>query len=161
MPKVLPLQTFYEEIQQSPEDNDYSFGHLNIFRIEDMVLTKDKKASYSKRSFYKLTLIKGQSKIHYADRDVNINGSAIVFSNPSIQYYWEMISEKQKGYMCIFTESFFSRIADISDFAVFQSTGSAAIPLSKEQALNFEALLLKMFTELQGNYRSKTNKASL
>jgi AraC family transcriptional regulator, transcriptional activator of pobA len=138
MTKIVELQTFYKNIEQSPADNDSEYGHFNIFRIEDMVLPKYRKASYSRRSFYKVTLIKGHSKVHYADRDIEINGSALVFSNPSIQYYWEMISEKQSGYMCIFTESFFHRFGNLRDFVVFQSAGAAVLTLSQEQASLYE-----------------------
>jgi AraC-like DNA-binding protein len=155
MTKIVELQTFYNDIEQSPADNNSEYGHFNIFRIEDMVLPKNRKASYSRRSFYKVTLIEGHSKIHYADRDIEINGNALVFSNPSIQYYWEMISANQNGYMCIFTESFFHGFGNIRDFVVFQSAGAAVLTLSKEQASIYQHQFLKMFTELQGNYKCK------
>ncbi len=155
MPAIVELETFYKNIVHSPAGNDNEHGHFNIFRIEDMVLPKHRKASYSRRSFYKVTLVTGHSIIHYADRDIEVNGSALVFTNPSIQYYWEMISEKQSGYMCIFTESFFHRFGNIRDFAVFQSAGAAVLPLSQGQAFKYEPLFLKMFIELQENYSYK------
>lgn len=155
MPKIVELNNFYKTIDQSLGSSDNVYGHFNIFRIEDMVLPKSRRATYSRRSFYKVTLINGHSVIHYPDRDVAIKGHALVFTNPAIQYYWELISEKPGGYMCVFTESFFHRFANIRELPVFQPADLAVIHLSPRQAARYKSLFLKMYNELQGKYRYK------
>ncbi|UKT65020.1 helix-turn-helix domain-containing protein [Pedobacter mucosus] len=155
MAEIVELQNFYARIDLPATYADNGGGHFNIFRINDLKLTGKKRSTYSRRTFYKITLINGHSKIHYAEEDIEINGYALVFSSPSIQYHWQMISEVQRGYMCIFTEQFFSRFANIAGSAVFQSAAGGVIKLTEKQAISFERLLEKIFDELSGNYRYK------
>lgn len=157
MPATVELQTFYKSINKASKSDKNEIGHFNIFKIEDMRLPKHRKATYSRRSFFKVTLITGHSKIHYADKCIEVNGSALVFTNPTIPYFWDTVNEKQTGYMCIFTEPFFNRFGNIKDCPVFKSAGTAVIPLIEEQLLKYSALFLKMFDELNGNYNYKYN----
>ena len=152
MPPILELQTFYKAINQASGADKNEIGHFNIFKIEDILLPKRRRATYSRRSFFKISLITGHNKLHYADKCIEVNGTALVFTNPTIPYFWDTISEKQIGYMCIFTEPFFSRFANIKDYPVFQFVDAAAIPLAKKQVPKFIALFSKMYEELQGDY---------
>ena len=108
--------------------------------------------TYSRRSFFKVSLITGHSKLHYADKCIEVKGTALLFTNPTIPYFWDRISEKQIGYVCLFTEPFFNRFGNIKDYPVFQSIETAVIPLSKKEAPKYRDLFLHMFNELQGNY---------
>lgn len=152
MPAIVELQTFYKTINKASGPDKNEIGHFNIFKIEDMLLPKHRKATYSRRSFFKVTLITGHNKIHYADKCIEVNGSALVFTNPTIPYFWDTVSEKQIGYMCIFTEPFFNRFGNIKDCPVFQFADTAVIPLTEEQVPKYSELFLKMFNELQDNY---------
>jgi AraC family transcriptional regulator, transcriptional activator of pobA len=67
----------------------------------------------------------------------------------------ERISEKHSGYVCIFTEAFLNHFVNIKDYPVFQNADSAVIPLSADETTQFDALFLKMYDELQGNYAYK------
>jgi len=155
MAALFGLQAFYQRIDQAiaPAMNDV--GHFNIFRIEDIPLSHSRKPAYNKRSFFKVSLITGHNKLHYADTSIEVNGTALVFTNPTIPYFWEMISEKQAGYMCIFTEPFFSRFVNIKDYTVFQSPDMAVMVLNKKQLPVFRNLFVKMTNELQGIYIHK------
>jgi AraC family transcriptional activator of pobA len=61
---------------------------------------------YSRRDFYKISLLTGQSRLIYADKGIEIDRPALVFSNPLVPYSFEGISEIQGGYFCLFTEQF-------------------------------------------------------
>ncbi len=152
MPAIVELQTFYKTINKASGPDQNGIGHFNIFKIEDMHLPKHRKATYSRRSFFKVTLITGHNKIHYADKCIEVNGSALIFTNPTIPYFWDTVSEKQIGYMCIFTEPFFNRFGNIKDCLVFQSASAAVIPLTEKQLPKYSELFLKMFNELQDSY---------
>ena len=69
-----------------------------------------------------------------------------------IPYFWERISEKHTGYVCIFTEAFFSRFGNIKEYPVFQSADMAVIPLKEDEAVQYNNLFLRMFNELQSDY---------
>lgn len=149
----MELNAFYKNIDGTavPDDGN-RVGHFNIFKIEDIYIPGNRKRNYSRRSFYKVSLITGHSKLHYADTVTEVNGTALVFTSPVIPYFWETISEEQKGYMCIFTEPFFNRFAHIKDYPVFQSPDGAILPLTESEAQLYTALFSKMHAELEGDY---------
>ncbi|WP_296150664.1 AraC family transcriptional regulator [uncultured Flavobacterium sp.] len=151
---VLGINALYKNLPEEsllPEET----GHFNIFKIEDLLVPNSKQAAYSRRSFYKISLVTGHSKIHYADQCVEVNGSALVFTNPLVPYFWERISEKQSGCLCLFTEDFFSRFANIKEFPVFQSADTAIVPLNDEESKFFTDLFHRMQKELNGEYAYK------
>lgn len=152
MAGIFEIKTFYEHINKPLEINKAGIGHFNVFRIKDMLLPKHSKATYVKRSFFKVTLITGQSKLHFADKCIAVNGTALVFTNPTIPYYWERIGENHNGYMCIFTESFFNLFGNIRDYPVFQFNDAAVIPLDDPQIPKYVSMFEKMLEELQGIY---------
>lgn len=152
MPSFIELQTFYKNIKGAPEPAKNEAGHFNIFKIEDILLPKHKQVTYSRRNFFKISLVTGHSKIHYADQCIEVNGTMLVFTNPMIPYFWERISEQHSGYVCIFTEDFFNRFGSIKEYPVFQSADSAVIHLNENDAAEYTALFLKMFNELQSDY---------
>lgn len=152
MSSLIKLQTFYHHVDPSlvPEKNET--GHFNILKIEDILQPKNKKLNYSKRDFFKVSLITGHNKLHYADQSIEILESALVFTNPMIPYSWEIMDEKQTGFVCIFTEAFFSRFGHIREYPVFQVSDSAIIPLHAEEAQKYTDLFSRMVKELQSDY---------
>ncbi|HEY8928218.1 MAG TPA: AraC family transcriptional regulator [Mucilaginibacter sp.] len=153
MTSYLELQTFYKNIPgQSPSVINSDIGHFNIFKIEDIVAPKNKQPAYSRRSFYKVSLITGHNKLHYADKCIEIKETALVFTNPMIPYKWERISEEQSGYFCIFTEPFINQFGNVKDLPVFQFTDASIIPLKTEEVSYYKGLFLKMFEEVQSDY---------
>ncbi|HTE00004.1 MAG TPA: helix-turn-helix transcriptional regulator [Mucilaginibacter sp.] len=152
MTAVVELKTFYKHINQSVDDASSDVGHFNIFKVEDLLLPGHKQVSYSRRSFFKVSLVTGHSKIHYADQSIEITNSVLVFTNPMIPFFWERISEHHSGYVCIFTEDFFNRFGNIKDYPVFQNAHSGVIPLLPDDFGQFDQLFSKMFDELHGDY---------
>jgi AraC family transcriptional activator of pobA len=78
---------------------------VNVQRIET---TGTKILPYSRRDYYKIWITVGESYLHYANRSVHITRPALIFSNPLVPYSFESLSETRSGYMCIFTDAFFS-----------------------------------------------------
>jgi len=151
MSEILELTAFYKHIDASePVKNE--IGHFNIFKVEDLLMPKNKKVTYSRRSFYKVSLVTGHSKIHYADQCIEVFETALVFTNPMIPYFWERISETHSGYVCIFTEDFFSRFGNIKEYPVFQHADTAVIPLTADETPKYRELFSRMSDELHGDY---------
>ncbi|MDP9078914.1 MAG: helix-turn-helix transcriptional regulator [Bacteroidota bacterium] len=156
MAGIVELKTLYEHIDNTTRDaTSNRAGHINIFKIDDIHLPPNRKPNYTRRSFYKITLITGENKIHYADQCKNINGTALIFTNPNVPYFWETVSERQTGYMCIFTEPYFNLLGKIKDHPVFQLIDEAVIPLSAHEPEIYTALFSKMYNTLHGNYPFK------
>lgn len=156
MPEILALTTFYKAINRNETPDEQEIGHFNLFKIEDVLLPKkNRKPAYNRRSFFKISLITGHNKLHYGDKCIEVKGTALVFTNPKIPYFWDTVSEKQTGYMCIFTEPFFNRFEAIKDYPVFQSADAGVIPLSKKESRKYRVLFSRMLAELQGSYVHK------
>lgn len=155
MKAFLNLQSFYNNSSVNIELPKNESGHFNIIKVEDLSLSGNKPVSFSRRSYFKVSIVHGHSMIHYADQCIEVIQSALVFTNPMIPYYWERISEKQTGRICIFTEDFFSRFGGIAGYPVFQSSGHAVIPLNPEQVVQFNDVFIKMSKELESGYNYK------
>lgn len=156
MTEFVELDDFYKNaLQQTQEPIRNEVGHFNIFKVEDLRLAVNKPASYSRRDFFKISLVTGRSKIHYADQSFEVTESVLVFTNPMVPYFWEILDEDQKGYVCIFTESFFSKFGHIGDYPVFQQASTAVIPLSFNETDKYKALFERMLNELQSDYLYK------
>lgn len=155
MSSFLELKSFYKHINRAPESGESGVGHFNIFKVEDLIISRERPVTYSRRNFFKVSLVNGDSKIHYADQCIEVAGSALVFTNPMIPYHWERIDEEQSGFVCIFTEAFFSRFGGIRDYPVFQSADAAVINLAPENVPFYNSLFMKMLAELSGGYAFK------
>lgn len=155
MAKFVEIGDFYKTLDQSLQQDVGDFGHFNIFKVEDLVLPQQGKPSYSRRNFYKVSLVSGHSRIHYADQVVEVADAALVFTNPMIPYIWERVGERHEGYVCIFTEQFFNRVGNIKEYPIFQATEKAIIPLQGAEFTFFAQIFGRMDAELQGDYPQK------
>lgn len=155
MATFIELQTFYKTFNQDLKPVQNEVGHFNIFKVEDLLLPTHKPVTYSRRNFYKVSLVSGHSKIHYADHSIEILDNVLVFTNPMIPFLWERISEKHSGYVCIFTEAFFNKFGNIKEYPVFQSADTGVVPLATDNVLQYNELFSRMFKELQGDYAYK------
>ncbi|GAB4020250.1 helix-turn-helix domain-containing protein [Spirosoma koreense] len=149
------IDAFYERIQQPLQPLQPltgEAGHFNLFRIEKVLSPHHKQANYSRRNFFKISLIEGENRILYADKTFAIEGTSLVFTNPMSPYLWERITEKQTGYICIFTEAFLSRMGEVRTFPVFQHSSLGVQMLSNTDVPFFRNLFGRMEEELIGNY---------
>lgn len=154
MTNFVGLQHFYKTVSQSLDPVPQDAGHFNIFKVEDLILPATQ-PHYSRRNFFKISLVTGLSKIHYADRCIEVLDSALVFTNPMLPYYWERISEHHSGFVCIFTEAFFHHFGSIKDYPVFQRADAAVIALSPELLHTFSVRFHRIYNELQNDYPYK------
>ncbi len=115
--------------------------------------------SYTRRDFYKITLvIKGTSCLQYASRDIEVDKSALVFSNPMVPYSWDSTGEQPTGYFCVFTEEFLqagNRIAGLQDNALFRADGNPVYLLDDAQVEYLSSIFARMRAELDSDYIHK------
>ena len=157
MTKFIELNALYKTLPGHSRENYISdMGHFNIIKVEDLVVNgKIVRTGYSRRSFFKVSLVEGNCIVHYAERSITIPQYGLVFTNPVVPYKWEIVSKKQQGYVCVFTEDFFNRFSNIKDYPVFSSAENAVILLDKNKFSNFKALFQKMESELHTDYAYK------
>lgn len=155
MDKAQTLEEFYyEKLNFVPIDLKKEVGHFNVFRLDDYVGSCAKSMPYSRKYFFKISLIIGKNIYHYADKSIEIKKNALMFANPQIPYNWEPIDDEQTGFFCIFNEIFFQDFLKrkLSDYPVFKPDGNPIYFLSDEQVKTVSDIFLKMFIEMQSDY---------
>jgi AraC-like DNA-binding protein len=154
--KAETLEGFYlSKVYALPGNLHQEIGHFNVFRLDDFVGCHAKPVPYNRRNYFKISLVVGKNRIHYADKVVEIEEQALFFANPQIPYSWEFIDERQSGYFCIFTETFFSQFGHIKEYPVFKPGTSPVFPLSAEQAESLKSVFIRMLQEIDSDYAYK------
>jgi AraC family transcriptional activator of pobA len=130
-------------------------GRFNVYPREVIC---NRTLRYSRRDFYKVSLLQGTSQFLYATRGVLIDRPALVFSSPLIPYAWEPIAGDQRGYVCLFTEEFLlshDRPTSLQESPLFKVGTDPVFFLDEMQYADFERLFQKMHQELHTGYLYK------
>jgi AraC family transcriptional activator of pobA len=152
------LQEFYlrhpTPNQKVFSENNTGQGHFNVFLRQPCV----SRSPFSRRDFYKVALVIGNGKMHYADNTVVINRPALVFTSPLIPSSWESGSGQQEGWFCLFTHSFIESSDPkngLQDFPFFRTGGGHIVFLNETQLAFISAVLGKMMEEMESDYVNK------
>lgn len=136
-------------------NNELKLKGFKAFQIED-----DSAATrtYSRKDFFKICLTTGKSKIHYADRSFEMDGTILFFGNPHIPYSWETLSTTYIGYTCLFSEVFLKqteRSKSLLQSPFFKLGGTPVLNISEAQRLFLNTLFQKMIEEQKSDYLYK------
>ena len=152
------LQQFYQnKFHCVPENLGQDLGHFNVFRIDNVLEQKTKAIKYSRRDFYKISLLRGKTIYHYADKSIEVDGAALIFFNPQVPYTIEHLSDERSGFFCIFKESFFSEIllTGINELPMFAIGSKHAYILTANQDTYISNIFEKAIAEINSDYRFK------
>lgn len=139
-----------------PKGLELEHAHFNVFDISSLIDKELSTTPFKRRDFYKITLLYGKDVVlNYADKTVEIDGHALVFSNPLIPYGWEGLEHVETGHYCIFNQAFFHRFGQLSDYPIYQAGGIHVFPLNETMYHQAESIFLRMKEELHSNYRYK------
>ncbi len=153
MRKSENLKEFYNRIHYSAREQlNISKPHINVFERSCCMGT----LPYSRRDYYKVTLVIGEGQLEYADKNIHIERPVLMFSNPMIPYTWQSLSDKQSGWFCIFNESFIKQRDEIlSELPAFQ-LGHEKVYYPDEIAVQeISDLFKKMMKENESSYDYK------
>lgn len=152
MIKNTSIEEFYQRATANiPKDNPKDVGHFNIFETATLYdkETGARTMPYSRRAYYKISLIQGRNRAEYADKVIDIEENALLFATPKIPYHWLPQDADQAGMFCIFTSDF---LAKADELPIFQPGQLPIFQLSKEQTTELEYLFRKMHKEMQSDY---------
>jgi AraC family transcriptional regulator, transcriptional activator of pobA len=139
----------------SPFNEELRERGFNAFEIEE---DSNSTKVYSRKDFYKICLTTGKSKIHYADRTFEEEGTILFFGNPHTPYSWETLSRTYRGYTCLFSEEFF-RLSDPSEALqkspFFKIGGTPILKINAEQKAFLETIFVRMIEEQKNDYAFK------
>ncbi|ASK29827.1 AraC family transcriptional regulator [Chryseobacterium sp. T16E-39] len=151
------LQEFYRrtQVRVFPScHSDSGLGHFNVFSRDNCALV----TPYSRRDFYKVSLIVGKGKLHYADKWIRVDKPALLFSNPVVPYSWEADDDDQKGWFCLFTDQFLqngTRLGNLQDSPLFRIGGTPVFFVNDEQQKTVSGIFEKMMAEIESDYIHK------
>ena len=162
----ITIKEFYKDIlgESCPDINQFlndninkDVGHFNVFDISEISKTCSSKTGipYNRRTYYKISLIKGKNKVEYADKTVDIEDCAVLFASPKIPYNYTHLDTEQSGHFCVFTKDFSPSSKtgfEIDNLPVFSPNSDFVYQISTEQFQKFEAVFLKMHEEIQSDY---------
>lgn len=150
------LEEFYRrKFNWMPENVRKDIGHFNMFRLEPFVEGKPTAIPYRRRNFYKIMLVRGNSRVLYADKVFEVKKQALTFSNPQIPYKWEHLDRIRDGVYCIFTPQFFYQFGQFQQYEVFQPHGSHLFELNDEQFNQISEVYNRMEQEFSSGYKYK------
>lgn len=158
MPETLSLEQFYQtKLQWMPPSLRQDLGHFNVFRSDAYVGPQARPIPYSRKDFYKIGLVLGRNRYHYADKVVAIETPALLFANPQVPYHWEQLEGLQSGFFCIFTEAFLPQPAagGSGRWPVFEPGGQPIYLLTDKQCKTVQAIFEKMLAEIESDYAYK------
>lgn len=127
-----------------------SFNAQKYVSTGDLAVTP-----YNRRDYYKIWLLVGKSKLHYADRSVDITRPALIFSNPLVSYALESHASRRTGYTCIFTEDFlkvWGRMDILQQSTLFKPGSDKVFFLDKTQLETVKRIFEEMLEELKTDY---------
>jgi AraC family transcriptional regulator, transcriptional activator of pobA len=165
----ITIKDFYKEMFGKNESkldyfleskNSNDLGYFNVFDTAKFYYSGNKKSemSYNRRLYYKISLIKGQNLVEYADKTVMIEKQGILFATPKIPYRYTPQNKNQSGFFCVFTEAFLSRSITgllIDDLPIYQHNNDFVFQLNDEQYLDLESIFKKMNVALSSDYAFK------
>ncbi len=147
MKKSESIREFYEQIGAPVESTQFS-----VYAREEY---NNSCTAYNRKEFYKITLLVGTNRLLYADKGIEIDKPALLFSNPMIPYYLEPVSEHQSGYLCVFTEDFFKgndRSASLQESPLFKIGNNPVFFLNDNQVAYVSDIFQKMKNEVNSAY---------
>lgn len=156
MEKPESLEEFYaRKFESASGDIRNDIVYFNLFHLEPLVEGKPTVIPYKRRDFYKIMLVKGGSKVHYADKVYEVKNQALSFSNPMIPYKWEHLDRVREGVYCIFNQNLFHQFGQFQHYEVFQPHGIHIFELTDEQVKLVSGIYEKMETEFNSDYKYK------
>lgn len=156
MTKVETLEGFYKrKFDWMPDNIRNDIGHFNVFRLDPFVGSNARPVPYQRRDYYKIMLMIGNSKVHYADKVVAVEKQALSFSNPHIPYKWEHLDKVHGGVFCVFNHYFFQQYGNFDQYSILQPGGTHIFELTDEQVDRANEIYKRMFEEINSDYIHK------
>jgi len=132
-------------------------GQVAAYRIEDVPAPAQ--FPHVRRDFYKIKLLCGaKGVLSYANKRVEVQGSALIFANPLKPFSWELTSGQATGFACLFTEEFITghlRTASVAGSPLFRAGGTPVLFPPPEVETRLHSLFELILAELQSSYAHK------
>ncbi|MDF7815623.1 AraC family transcriptional regulator [Hymenobacter sp. YC55] len=135
-------------------------GHFNVFQVADLIANYRHRPpmTFDRRAFYKISLIRGRSRVENADKVVDIAQNGLWFATSRVPYRWLPHDLNQTGYFCIFTDEFLLPAKSgvvLEELPIFQAGAYPVLEVTDTDYAAIEAIFLKMTKEITSGYAYK------
>ncbi len=158
MENTTTLSGFYAQIKMdNPHIATDQLGHFNVFEIEKVHkrMAESAEMPYNKRTYFKISLIKGRNRVEYADKTLTIDKFGLLFATPKIPYNFNPTGDEQSGFFCVFTYDFLAVEnlgVKMDALPVFAQGATPVFEIAKEDYDSISLIYRKMQTELYSDY---------
>lgn len=131
---------------------------LRGFKVSRNRVPKSPPTAFGRRHYFMIILSIGESKIHYDDHILHLDGVYLLLANSQIPFATEIVSENQTGYSCVFTESFIQPIARLDSLQqspLFKLDATPAFKLDEQQQAKITDLFETMLKHEATDYMYK------
>lgn len=162
------VRDFYQEIFGTvcselnyflDDQSNHDIGHFNVFNIADMYCGgKSGGMLYNRRTYYKVSLVKGRNRVDYADKVLEIEAYGVLFATPRIPYRYTPLDSNQAGHFCAFTPDFMPKSKtgfEIDKLPIFSPQSDFVFQINEQQYHEINAIFAKMHGEIQSDYNYK------
>ncbi|KUY31048.1 helix-turn-helix domain-containing protein [Elizabethkingia ursingii] len=154
------IEDFYRNKNlKAPSGIDWQSGYFDIIKITSSLQRESliSQFSFYRKNLYKIKLIKGQCKCHYASRSIDVKGYALIFVAPTNPFILEEVNGMVEEYFIVFNGYFFNNYGTIDSYPVFQDPEHSIFNLTKSEYSEFELLLDNIKKETTSEYEYRTD----
>ncbi|WP_407484881.1 AraC family transcriptional regulator [Elizabethkingia miricola] len=154
------IEDFYKEKNLDiPSDIKWQSGYFDVIKVTSSLQreTLISQFSFYRKNLYKIKLIKGECKCHYASRTVDIKGFALIFVAPNNPFILEEKNGSIEEYFIVFNSDFFNNFGSITSYPVFQNPEYSIFSLSENGYSEFQLLLDNIQKESLSEYEYHTD----
>jgi AraC-like DNA-binding protein len=112
---------------------------------------------YNTKGIYKISIHHGHNRVNYADKVLEFNGPAILFSRPNMVYRFEQFGEQHPGYLCVFTNDFFDQFVNIANYPIFDPEVSPLMEITVAQMRSFTNIFQEMEKDMTLDFDYKND----
>jgi AraC family transcriptional activator of pobA len=153
MEKTETIEEFYSrKLIPVPENIHTEIGHFNILTLDPYCGPNAHPTPYKRRDYYKVMLALGHGRVQYADKVIEVEKQALVFSNPFVPYKWESLDTIDSGFFCIFDQPFFRQYGNLNHLPVFQPNNIPVFELNDDQTRSVINIFARMLEEINSDY---------
>ena len=166
--ETVSIKEFYQDVLGAKceelnkfldNQSNQDIGHFNVFDIKKLNASCYKGAMpYNRRTYYKISLIKGKNRVEYANKVVDIDNYAVLFATPKIPYRYFPLDPEQSGHFCVFTNDFLAKSKtgiNIDKLPLFSPKSGFVYQISQKQFDDLSLIFSKMHEEMQSDYEFK------
>lgn len=159
--ETVTLEDFYKKSPYPVREGiSREIGHFNVFKTAELIASYKERPvmPYNRRTYYKISLLKGRNRAEYADKVIDVEKQALLFGTPRVPYHYVPQDEDQQGMFCVFTEEFLlpSKSGMVLDeLPIFAVGGCPVFELTDEDLVEIQSVFEKMHREINSDYAYK------